>query len=103
VIVWHSDNFTHTERENKMYTLISLETKTHINTHSFVISGAKTGETYEETHAWIAGVGPEPRRYQVSLHAGCEGEGYRFYTMEQYSNQGRCTGCDLSEYNGIGD
>jgi hypothetical protein len=85
------------------YTLITLESKTLINTHSFTISGAKTGEPYTETHAWIAGVGPEPRRYQVRLHADCEGQGYKFYTMEEYSDQGRCTGCDLSEYNGIGD
>jgi hypothetical protein len=86
-----------------MYTLISLETKTETNTFSFPIHGANTGETYTRFHATIAGVGPEPRRYEVRPHKDCEGEGYRFYTMDQYSDTGHCTGCDLHEYNGIGD
>jgi hypothetical protein len=86
-----------------MYTLISLETKTETNTHSFVISGAKTGETYTRYFAMIGGVGPEPRRYEVTPHNqdGCDG--YRFYTMDQYSDTGHCTGCDFHQYNGIGD
>ena len=36
-------------------------------------------------------------------HADCEGKGLMVWTWGSYSNDGHCTGCDISIYSPIGD
>lgn len=82
-------------------TLISISSESYTVARAGL--GHAVGDVVTTEYAMISVNGSEPRKYPVTLHEGCEGEGYRFYTMDQYSDTGRCTGCDFHEYNGIGD
>ena len=83
--------------------LISRHTKSWKVGYQFIASDPAIGTVIVDDYAIIQQYGQEPREYRVYPHKGCENGGLKFYTMEAYSNQGRCTGCDLNEYNGIGD
>lgn len=82
-------------------TLISITTKSYIVTMDW--PDRKVGDVVSTEYAMISVDGQAPREYAVTLHEGCEGEGYKFYTMDAYSDTGHCTGCNFREYNGIGD
>lgn len=84
-------------------TLISITTKSYTVANAYPGDAHKVGDVVSTAYAMISVDGREPREYPVSIHVGCAGEGYRFATMDQWSDTGRCTGCDLHEYNGIGD
>lgn len=84
-------------------TLISISTKSYTVANDFSPTGRKRGEVVSTEYAMISVDGLGPREYQVTPHEGCPGEGYKFYTMDEYSDTGHCTGCELHEYNGIGD
>jgi len=81
--------------------LISTTTKSWTVANSFG-TDRPVGAVVTEDWATIEHNG-KPREYRVYPHNGCENNGLKFYSMEAYSDQGLCTGCDLNEYNGIGD
>jgi hypothetical protein len=82
-------------------TIISTSTKTFTVGYAFPSDPLQVGDTYTRTYAMISLDGREPREYEVTAHAGCEG--YLFTTMEMWSNDTRCTGCDHYHYHSIGD
>lgn len=86
------------------HTLVS--TKTEIG---FV---PKPGQSFYEITEFIKGeilkglvsvYGREPREYELTLHENCSGNGYMFTTLEAWSNDTHCTGCEMHNYYGIGD
>lgn len=83
--------------------LISIRTKSWTVGYQFSAQDRPVGTVVEDTYAMISHNGRAPREYQVTPHEGCEGDGFKYTTMEAYSDDLHCTGCDLYAYYGIGD
>ena len=83
--------------------LISTHTKSWTVANQFTSSDRPIGTVVVDTYAMISHNGREPREYKVTAHEGCEGDGFKYVTMEAYSDDLHCTGCDLYVYYGIGD
>ena len=84
------------------YKLISTHTKSYTVAYSFGDS-LPVGSVVTNEYAMISRKGDTSREYMVSKHEGCENNGLRFCTMEAWSDDSHCTGCDLYEYHGISD
>jgi hypothetical protein len=84
------------------YTLLSIQTKSHTIAYQFAPSDKPVGTVYTTQHALISN-GSTVRDYEVSEHEGCPNGGFKFSTMEQWSDDTHCTGCELYEYHSIGD
>jgi hypothetical protein len=84
--------------------LISVHTKSWTVANQFAVRPDRpVGTVVVDTYAIISHNGREPREYKVSPHDNCEGEGYIYLTMESWSDDAHCTGCDYYKYYGMGD
>lgn len=83
--------------------LISTRTKSWTVAYQFSRNDAPVGTVIVDTYAMIARNGREPREYKVNAHVGCPNNGFTFVTMEEWSDNVHCTGCDYYKYYSIGD
>jgi hypothetical protein len=81
--------------------IISLEPTTNEAGEVIVVSLGKT-PLFTATFRHSGGAYTK-NAHGVSEHKGCAGNGQRFWTMESYSNNSWCTGCDYTDYTSIGD
>lgn len=83
--------------------LISVHTKSWTVARQWSPKDAPVGTVVVDNYAMISHNGQAPREYKVNPHEGCPNDGFTFVTMEEWSNDVHCTGCDYHKYYGIGD
>lgn len=83
--------------------LISTHTKSWTIGYQFSSKDPAVGTVVQDNYAMISHNGQEPREYRVSAHDGCPNSGLVYVTMEAWSDNAHCTGCDYYKYYSIGD